>query len=285
LTYKLPNKSRIVAIGDIHGDLLVLLAVLYMMGVIDLNGNWIGGSTIVVQCGDLLDRSGRPNLSISTTPNFREEVDIMQYLHALDRQARKSGGGRVLSLLGNHEASNIYMTNEYSMYMLYQDSNQVSGWGGLRNKQRLFRPGGMMAKWMSNHTPIILQVGKFLFVHGGYKEQQQQQQSASQIAQQTSKALRDGNELSEIAKFILTDRSGSCPLDSKWDGLVIGHTVASEVKGTCQNRVWYVDVAMSEAFGEPSTLGALEIFKDHRIRTLNYARGNLLMHETTTKKL
>jgi len=271
LPTQLPLKSRVVALGDVHGDLMVLLAVLYMMKVVDKSANWIGGTTVVVQCGDILDRDGRSDASVSTTSNLREEVDILQYLHALDQQAQRQGG-RVVSVLGNHEASNVYMDDEYSMYMMFQTSPQVAGWGGLRKKQALFKPGGLVARWMARHMPVVLQVGKFLFVHGGYK--QIQDQSPYQIAQDTSRALREGRRLPDIAKYILTDRSGTCPLDSKWDGLVVGHTVVSEVKGTCKNRVWHVDVAMSEAFGRPLRLGALEIHPN-MIRTFNYSKKKL----------
>ena len=80
------NGQKVVAIGDIHADLLVLLGCLYLLGVVDLAGNWIGGNTIVVQCGDLLDRSGRGESVV--TDNTREEVDIVQYLFYLNQVAQ-----------------------------------------------------------------------------------------------------------------------------------------------------------------------------------------------------
>ena len=40
--------------------------------------------TLVVQCGDFLDRSGR-STTVNTSNNNREEVDIIQYIHSLQR--------------------------------------------------------------------------------------------------------------------------------------------------------------------------------------------------------
>src|SRR5260370_33450046 len=47
--------ERIVAVGDVHGDYDQLVAVLKSAGLIDEQGNWSGGSTHLVQNGDVLD--------------------------------------------------------------------------------------------------------------------------------------------------------------------------------------------------------------------------------------
>lgn len=48
--------DRLVAIGDIHGDLEQANKVLQLLNVIDANGRWIAGKSTVVQTGDLVDR-------------------------------------------------------------------------------------------------------------------------------------------------------------------------------------------------------------------------------------
>ena len=184
------NKGQeVVGIGDIHGDLLVVLGTLYLMGLINLyqdpktgnwtGGNWIGGNTIVVQCGDLLDRHGR-NASV-TTDNVREEVDIVQYLYYLNIQARKSGGG-VYWVLGKHDIARVWWKKfqaydiedkdkivrrhikyDYRKYI----GNQVIGWGGEEKMRELFHPGGPMAVYMATHACFTLQVGYYVFMHGG----------------------------------------------------------------------------------------------------------------------
>jgi hypothetical protein len=53
----LPQPKRLVAIGDIHGDLIALKVALRTAGVLHATRDtWIGGRTVVVQVGDQLDR-------------------------------------------------------------------------------------------------------------------------------------------------------------------------------------------------------------------------------------
>ena len=47
---------RIVAVGDLHGDLPNAHAVLHMAGVVDEKGNWANGVDYFVQTGDIIDR-------------------------------------------------------------------------------------------------------------------------------------------------------------------------------------------------------------------------------------
>ena len=67
--YELPDGAKLVAIGDIHGDLSVCIKSLKLAGVIPLSTpnyfeslkdiddiEWIGGNTYVVQLGDQIDR-------------------------------------------------------------------------------------------------------------------------------------------------------------------------------------------------------------------------------------
>lgn len=184
--------QEVIGIGDIHGDFLVVLGTLYLMGVINLyqdpntgkwkGGNWSGGNTIVVQCGDLLDRSGR-SASVMTD-NVREEVDIIQYLYYLNLQAQESGGG-FYWVLGNHDIARVWWKNykgdeievegpdetvrrmrlspDYRKYI----GNQTMGWGGEDKMKELFKPGGSMAVYMATHASFTLQVGYYVFMHGG----------------------------------------------------------------------------------------------------------------------
>lgn len=85
--------ERIVAVGDLHGDYANYLAVLRGAGLIDARGHWTGGTTHLVQTGDIADRG----------PDTRR---IIAHLRGLSRQAARDGG-RVHALLGNHEAMNV----------------------------------------------------------------------------------------------------------------------------------------------------------------------------------
>ena len=46
--------ERIVAIGDVHGDIVGLASILHHLGLIDKTGSWTGGATHVVLNGDLV---------------------------------------------------------------------------------------------------------------------------------------------------------------------------------------------------------------------------------------
>jgi hypothetical protein len=47
---------KIVAVGDLHGDLPNALKVLQMAHVVDAHGNWSGEIDFFVQTGDIIDR-------------------------------------------------------------------------------------------------------------------------------------------------------------------------------------------------------------------------------------
>ncbi|HEY3204887.1 MAG TPA: metallophosphoesterase [Thermoanaerobaculia bacterium] len=83
----------IVAVGDVHGDLAALKTILVEAGVLDASGAWVGGETVLVQVGDLIDRG----------PSMRGTLDFVMALE----QAAPKHGGRVVSVLGNHEIMNI----------------------------------------------------------------------------------------------------------------------------------------------------------------------------------
>jgi hypothetical protein len=85
--------ARIVAVGDIHGEIDGFDAVLQATRLTDANGRWVGGDAILVQTGDVTDRG----------PRVRA---VMDRLRALEQQA-PAAGGRVVALLGNHEISNL----------------------------------------------------------------------------------------------------------------------------------------------------------------------------------
>jgi hypothetical protein len=84
---------RLVAIGDIHGSLDSFTTILKLAGLTGEDGRWSGGRTTFIQTGDYMDRG----------PGVRAVMDRMM---ALEAEA-KSGGGRALALLGNHEVMNL----------------------------------------------------------------------------------------------------------------------------------------------------------------------------------
>src|ERR1700752_2839721 len=51
-----PAPDRIVAVGDLHGDYEAWEAIAQAAGLVDAKGRWSGGSTTLVQMGDIADR-------------------------------------------------------------------------------------------------------------------------------------------------------------------------------------------------------------------------------------
>ena len=88
-----PAAERLVAIGDLHGDLAKTTEAFRAGGLIDGSGAWIGGSTVAVQVGDQLDRGG-------------DEVAILHMLERLRKEARDAGG-ELIVMNGNHETLNV----------------------------------------------------------------------------------------------------------------------------------------------------------------------------------
>ena len=85
--------SRVVAIGDIHGDVDAFVSILREAELVDTEHRWIGGTATLVQTGDVTDRG----------PGVRAVMDLLM---TLEEQA-ESSGGRVEVLLGNHEVMNL----------------------------------------------------------------------------------------------------------------------------------------------------------------------------------
>ena len=85
--------ERVVAIGDIHGDYDNYMAILEAAGLVNTRGKWAGGKTHLVQTGDIPDRGP-------------DTLKIIEHLKKLAKEAKKKGG-RVHSLIGNHEAMNV----------------------------------------------------------------------------------------------------------------------------------------------------------------------------------
>lgn len=105
---------RIVAVGDLHGDLGNAYKVLHMAGVVDEEGAWSGGVDFFVQTGDIIDRSVRNMQSsrvyainvLMTGCRGDDTIKLYALMDSLREQAPQKGG-TVLTHLGNHEWMNV----------------------------------------------------------------------------------------------------------------------------------------------------------------------------------
>lgn len=143
--YSRPSPARLVAIGDLHGDLEATRAVLRLAGAIDAKDAWAGGALVLVQTGDEIDRGDAD----------RAILDLFERLTV----EAKAAGGEVLALVGNHEVMNAQ-----------QDYRYVTPAGreafGPEGRAAAFSPGGSYAKKLASR-PVVVKVGDDVFVHGG----------------------------------------------------------------------------------------------------------------------
>lgn len=183
--------SRIVAIGDLHGDFEKFTDMLRTAGLIDARNRWSGGQTHLVQLGDIPDRG----------PNSRM---IMDLLMQLEPQAQRAGG-RVHALIGNHEAMNVYgdlryvhpgeyaafatsrsarvRDRYYQQYVRALRRNPPAGglpafdaayraqWDvehplGWVEHREAWGPSGRYGRWITRHNAVI-RINDTLFLHGG----------------------------------------------------------------------------------------------------------------------
>jgi hypothetical protein len=85
--------NRIVAVGDLHGDFAAWRDIAHAARLVDSSGRWIGGNSVLVQTGDVVDRGP-------------DSLKILDDLMRLQKQASDQGG-QVVALVGNHEAMNM----------------------------------------------------------------------------------------------------------------------------------------------------------------------------------
>jgi len=128
----------VVAIGDVHGNFDDFLAILRRTGLVDNANHWTASKTTLVQVGDLLDRGPKP----------REVLNLMM---ALEKEAAQAGG-RVVSLLGNHEMMNIMGDLRYVVPMNY--ASFADGKSETRQKAAY----DDYLKWRGSHAALLAEL-------------------------------------------------------------------------------------------------------------------------------
>ena len=183
--------QRIVAVGDLHGDYQAWVTIARAAGVMDGAGHWAGGKTTLVQLGDILDREP-------------DSLKIVRSLQQLEKEAPRAGG-RVVVVLGNHEAMNllgdfryttpgefaafadgqsvarrerVYELNRAAIEAAYRAKDpkltpeairqawmQATPLGWVEHKLA-WAPSGELGRWATRNAAIV-KIGGTLFVHGG----------------------------------------------------------------------------------------------------------------------
>lgn len=298
-----PPPTRIVAVGDVHGDFDQFVAVLRAAGVVDRRNRWLGGRMHLVQTGDLLDRG----------PDSRKVVDL---LIDLEGQARRAGGA-VHALVGNHEVMNLvgdlrYVSpGEYEAFRgpdsaalrdraftLLADPTRKDDAGyrqqweaehplGWVEHRMAFGPKGKYGRWLRTRD-VVARVGDTAFLHGGispkYAALTADAINARVRAEMADdRALATGMAVDENGPLWYRGlaRDDEATLAAHVDTvlstlgvrrLVVGHTItAGAVMPRFGGRVILIDVGLSSVYGGPPAALLIEDgrpFALHRGRKL-----------------
>jgi hypothetical protein len=271
--YRYAAAERLVAIGDLHGDLTATRAVLRLAGAIDEADRWVGGHLVLVQTGDQLDRGD-------------DEREILELLDRLVDEAQHAGGA-VHVLNGNHEIMNVAGDFRYVTPGGFEDFADVAAEGRvarlamrapekMRGRARAFLPGGVFALRLGKRNTVVI-VGRTVFAHGGVlpahvryglgrlNEEIRRWMTGASLNQPP---IMDGED-SPIWTRRYSSGTLSAALCAELEGvlreleadrLVVGHTIQKRgISSACDDKIWRIDVGMARHYG--GDIAALEIVR------------------------
>ncbi|MEJ7604163.1 MAG: metallophosphoesterase, partial [Kofleriaceae bacterium] len=261
VAHQVTMPKRLVAIGDLHGDLSATRAALRTAGAIDKDDRWIGGALVVVQTGDVLDRGD-------------DEQAILDLVTRLEVDA-KAAGGALIMLLGNHELMNGAGDFRYVTPGGLADFDDVPNLDTdkfaavperARKRIAALAPGGPYAKRLAMHNVIAI-VGDTVFSHAGVIGEWVTQVAA---VNQSARCWLDGQSTGpEQPPPAMTSQDS--PVWTRAVGLdsadcaavkaslaalgvkrmVVGHTVQSTINAICGDAVGRIDVGLGKNYGGP----------------------------------
>lgn len=266
------QSPRIVAIGDLHGDIEATRRAFGLAGAIDDQDHWAGGRLIVVQIGDVLDRGD-------------DEQEILDLFERLRIEAA-AAGGEFHALLGNHELMNAEGDLRYVTDGGFADFEDAVAWDAddpqlvefephERARMAAFLPGRPYALLLAERN-MILQVGGNLFVHGGLLPEHVAY-GINSINDDAKAWLRgeiefpdilDGSDSPEWTRQYSDEPDDeNCEVlagvvaDIGVDRVVMGHTIQEDgITSACEGLAWLIDVGMAAHYGGP--VEVLEIVGD-----------------------
>jgi hypothetical protein len=278
LPLRLPAPRRLVAIGDLHGDLGAARAALRAAGAIDDRDRWIGGELVVVQTGDVLDRGDG-------------ERAILDLIARLETEARAAGGA-VVMLLGNHELMNGAGDFRYvtpaglhafdDVPVAAPPSAAVPA--PLRGRIAALGPGGSYARQLAHHAVIAI-AGDAVFSHAGVLGDWVHRVDE---ANQTARCWLDGQvrepppALTADDGPVWTRAAGGADVDCAQVAaataalgvkrMIVGHTVqARGITSACDGALWRIDVGLAATYGGP--IEVLELTPGAPPKVLHGTRG------------
>ncbi len=267
-----PAPERLVAIGDLHGDLDHARRALRLAGAIDEQDRWIGGHLVVVQTGDEIDRGD-------------DDRAILDLTESLKKQAA-AAGGELVALVGNHEVMNASLDFRYvtpggfAAFDRFPAAEGAMALGPIpaqaRGRAAAFEPGGSYARLVAGR-PVVVKVGDALFVHGGVlpkhvaygldrmNDELDAWLAGRRLEPPSILVAEDGPVWTRA--YSSEDAAPDCEslatalAELGATRMIVGHTVQhGGVNSACDGKVWRIDVGLARSFGGP--IEALEIRGD-----------------------
>ncbi|CDH59298.1 serine threonine protein [Lichtheimia corymbifera JMRC:FSU:9682] len=252
------TEPRIVAMGDLHGDLNNTLTIMRFAGLIDQDNRWSGGDTIFVQTGDVVDRGV-------------DTIALYELLQRLRDEAQEQGG-QVVSVLGNHEIMN--MVGDWR----YVHPDDIASFGGKEARIKAFSKEGWIGSDLMKWN-LTAKVGSSVFCHGGILPKYSHD-GIDGINRRAKDSLetyineRDdtyglfgGDGPTWYRGFAVGDERICAVLDKaltmlEADRMVMGHTVQRDgrIRARCGGKAILIDIGISHVYGGHA--GALEIQGD-----------------------
>lgn len=260
---------RLIAVGDLHGDLTNAKEILKFVQVIDCDGHWIAGRDTVIQVGDVLDRG----------PHGHEIIDFFDVL----RKEAAASGGEFIQLLGNHELMNMQGD------VKFVNPRSAEVFGGMERLKDAFDPvSGAYGSHLANSLDTAVIRNRTLFVHAGLLPEFAGL-GVDMINKMVRRALLAKNFSDPILlndgplwtrQIIYPAQKGDCSNVQASlkklsdfevahgrptiDRMVIGHTIMQDgaIHTFCKGALVAIDIAVSQYFQGGGHLGVLELRYD-----------------------
>lgn len=248
--------SKILIIGDIHGDIKRLKNILINDNIINNNLEWICNNTIIIQLGDQIDSLNRGN-NIEEW-EYLNDLEVLNFTNLLNKLAIEKNS-LFISLNGNHELMNILGNFTYVSKKSYNE-----------NRINNFKIKGNYRNILGNR-PIIVKINDLIFCHAGLKKKH------LDILKKYNKDIFylnvvwsnfvllnkiENNFDQEILNEIILNDDGILwtrnldninDIDYVLDNIdcqymFIGHNTVNNIQ--LVNKIWFTDSGLSRAYGK-----------------------------------
>ncbi|MYG19448.1 MAG: hypothetical protein F4208_07760 [Gemmatimonadales bacterium] len=219
----LTGHDSVFVFGDVHGEFDRVLWLLRLADLIDAELRWSGGGAAVAFLGDLFDRG-------------EDVTRLLWFVYGLEREAQ-AAGGRVITLLGNHEA--MVLTGD--LRYLAPKEAMIADRHGMPYETMFDPERSILGRWIAA-KPGLVRLDDVLLAHGGvspayvdYSLQEYQDTLATFIAEPLFTRWRDEAFLLEFARETRLD---SAQVYRRYD-FFFGS----------ESALWYRDLVLSDTLG------------------------------------